>query len=153
MAVSNRDVRLVQVAYPQIYFACHTRHVRRASTATQLSATDSTLLAHLDEGEAVRATTLAKHLGLAASTLSAAIARLAALGYVEQRRDAKDGRAIGLLLSGKGAAAMQASSVLESARVKAMLARLKPLERKRALEGIGLLAKAARTSSIEGARQ
>ena len=59
MPVSDRDVRLVQVAYPQIYFACHTRHVRRASTVTQLSATDSTLLAHLDEDESVRPTTLA----------------------------------------------------------------------------------------------
>lgn len=144
MPVSNRDVRLVQVAYPQIYFACHTRHVRRASTATQLSATDSTLLAHLDEVEAVRATVLAKHLGLAASTLSAAIARLATLGYVVQRRGADDGRAVDLLLSSKGAAAMQASSVLESARVKKMLARLSSGERATALIGLSLLAKAAR---------
>src|SRR6478735_7462682 len=107
MPVTNREVRVVQTAYPHIYFACHTRHVRRASTATQLSATDSTLLAHLDEVEAVRPTTLADHLGLAASTLSAAIARLGALGYVVQRRDAKDGRAIDLKLSATGAAAMQ----------------------------------------------
>jgi DNA-binding MarR family transcriptional regulator len=144
MAVSNRDVRLVQVAYPQIYFACHTRHVRRASTATQLSAADSTLLAHLDERDAVRATVLAKHLGLAASTLSAAVARLAALGYVIQRRDTRDRRAINLLLSATGASAMQASSVLESDRVKRMLANLTVAERKRALDGLGLLARAAR---------
>ena len=144
MPVSNQDVRLVQVAYPQIYFACHTRHVRRASTATQLSATDSTLLAHLDEQAAVRATALAKHLGLSASTLSAAIARLAALGYVIQRRDAGDGRAVNLLLSAKGAAAMQASSVLDRALVAAMLEQLSAAERKRALEGIVLLAKGAR---------
>ena len=149
MPVSNRDVRLVQVAYPQIYFACHTRHVRRASTATQLSATDSTLLAHLDEDDAVRATSLAKHLGLAASTLSAAIARLAALGYVIQRRDSKDGRAVDLLLSVNGAAAMQASSVLESARVKKMLARLTASERKQALIGLGMLARAARSARGE----
>ena len=144
MAVSNRDVRLVQVAYPQIYFACHTRHVRRASTATQLSATDSTLLAHLDEDDAVRATALARHLGLAASTLSAAIARLAALGYVTQRRDSKDGRAVELLLSTRGAAAMQASSVLDAELVANMLAQLSSSERKRALDGIGLMAKGAR---------
>lgn len=146
MPVTNRDVRLVQVAYPQIYFACHTRHVRRASTATQLSATDSTLLAHLDEEHAVRATALAKHLGLAASTLSAAIARLAALDYVVQRRGSDDGRAVDLLLSSKGAAAMQASSVLESARVKKMLGNLTASERKHALGGLALLAKAARGS-------
>ena len=150
MPVSNRDVRLVQVAYPQIYFACHTRHVRRASTATQLSATDSTLLAHLDEKDPVRATALAKHLGLAASTLSAAIARLAALGYVVQRRSAQDGRVIDLLLAAKGAAAMQASSVLESARVKAMLGKLTAAERKRALDGLALLGMAARKAQGTG---
>jgi DNA-binding MarR family transcriptional regulator len=149
MPVSNRDVRLVQVAYPQIYFACHTRHVRRASTTTQLSATDSTLLAHLDEDAAVRATTLARHLGLAASTMSAAIARLAALGYVEQQRDGVDRRAVQLRLSAKGAAAMQASSVLESARVERMLGRLTAIERKQALDGLALLAKAARSARGE----
>ena len=147
MPVSNRDVRIVQTAYPQIYFACHTRHVRRASTATRLSATDSTLLAHLDEDDAVRPTTLAEHLGLAASTLSAAIARLGALGYVVQGRDARDGRAIDLRLSAKGAAAMQASSVLDSARVKRMLGRLKRGDRELALEGLALLATAARSSN------
>jgi len=150
MPVSNRDVRLVQVAYPQIYFACHTRHIRRASTAAQLSATDSTLLAHLDEEDAVRATALARHLGLAASTLSAAIARLVGLGYVIQQRDASDGRAVKLLLSSKGAAAMQASSVLESARVKRMLARLTLSDRKQALRGLAMLAKAARTAQGDG---
>jgi DNA-binding MarR family transcriptional regulator len=144
MPVSNRDVRLVQVAYPQIYFACHTRHIRRASTATRLSAADSTLLAHLDEDRAVRPTELARHLGVAASTLSAAIARLARHGYVSQGRDAKDARAIDLRLSAKGAAAMQASSVLDSALVANMLEHLTAAERRRALDGIGLLAKGAR---------
>lgn len=146
MAISNRDVRLVQVAYPQIYFACHTRHARRASSATNLSPADSTLLAHLDEDTAVRPTVLARHLGLAASTLSAAIARLAAHGYIVQEQDADDGRARGLRLSVKGAKAMQASSVLESPRVKRMLARLTPAERRRALAGLALLARAARAS-------
>jgi DNA-binding MarR family transcriptional regulator len=111
-----------------------------------LSATDSTLLAHLDEREPVRATALARHLGLAVSTLSAAIARLHALGYVVQRRDASDGRVVHLLLSTRGVAAMQASSVLESARVKKVLERLTATERKSALGGLALLAKAARST-------
>ena len=147
MSVSNRDVRLVQVSYPQIYLACHTRHVRRASSATNLSATDSTLLAHLDEQRAVRPTLLARHLGVAASTLSAAIARLTGHGYITQQRDAADRRAIGLRLSAKGAAAMQASSVLDSPRVKRMLEQLNAAERKRALAGLALLARAATASA------
>ena len=92
----------------------------------------------------MRTTNRAEHLGLAASTLSAAIGRRAALGDVIQRPDASQRRAVQRLLSAKGAAAMQASSVLESARVKLMLDLLKPAERKRALEGLSLLAKAAR---------
>lgn len=140
-------MRLVQVAYPQIYFACHTRHVRRASTPARLSAADSTLLAHLDEERATRPTELARHLGLANSTLSAAIARLAKLGYASLARASKDARAVDLRLTSKGAAAMQASSALDSALVMKMLDRLSSSERKRALEGIGLLAKGARLAS------
>jgi DNA-binding MarR family transcriptional regulator len=149
MEISNRDVRLVQVAYPQIYFACHTRHIRRASTAERLSAADSTLLAHLDEDRPVRSTALARHLGVANSTLSAAITRLAAQGYVMQSRDATDKRAIELRLSRKGAAAMQASSVLDTPRVKRMLQRLNAAERRRALDGLALLARAARATQEE----
>jgi len=151
MPVTNRDVRLVQVAYPQIYFACHTRHIRRASTATRLSAADSTLLAHLDEDRATRPTELAKHLGLAASTLSAAINRLAKLGYVTTGKALSDGRAVDLRLNAKGVAAMQASSVLDAALVARMLTHLSSSERTRALEGIGLLAKGARLA--QGARK
>jgi MarR family transcriptional regulator, organic hydroperoxide resistance regulator len=146
MRVSDRDVRLVQVSYPQIYLACHTRHVRRRSSPTGLSAVDSSLLAHLDEERAVRAGALARHLGVAASTLSAAIARLTAHGYILQQRDANDRRRIGLLLSDKGARAMQASSVLDSARVKRVLEQLTPAARKRALSGLALLAQASRES-------
>ena len=151
MPVSNRDVRLVQVAYPQIYFACHTRHIRRASTAVRLSAADSTLLAHLDEDRATRPTELAKHLGVAASTLSAAINRLAQLGYATLDKTATDGRAVDLRLTAKGAAAMQASSVLDAALVAKMLTQLSPSERKRSLEGIALLAKGARLA--QGSRK
>ena len=151
MSASNRDVRLVQVAYPQIYFACHTRHIRRASTVARLSAADSTLLAHLDEDRATRPTELAKHLGLAASTLSAAINRLGKLGYVSLGKAISDGRAVDLRLTAKGAAAMQASSVLDATLVAKMLAQLSPVERQHALEGIGLLAKGARLA--QGARK
>ncbi|HUQ89002.1 MAG TPA: MarR family winged helix-turn-helix transcriptional regulator [Vicinamibacterales bacterium] len=147
MPVSNREVRLVQVAYPQIYLACHTRHIRRASTGTRLSAADSTLLAHLDEDRTTRPTQLAQHLGVAASTLSAAINRLAKLGYVTLGKAVSDGRAVDLRLTAKGASAMQASSVLDAALVAKLLAELSSAERARALAGIGLLAKGARLAS------
>lgn len=146
MAITNRDIRRVQVAYPHIYLACHTRHVRRASTPLRLSATDSALLAHLDDEEPVRPTALAKHLGLAASTMSAAIARLTAQGYVTQRTAGGDRRATELRLSRRGGEAMQASSVLDRDRVARMLGRLTARERSSALAGLALLAKAARSA-------
>ena len=60
----HRDVRILQTCYPQIYLACHTRHARRRSGSSGISATDSTLLAHLDEPEPTRPGALARHLGI-----------------------------------------------------------------------------------------
>ena len=145
MAVSNRDVRLVQVAYPQIYFACHTRHIRRASTATRLSAPirrssrismKSALTRPTALREASRASRPPRCRRRSRGSRSSATCA--------HGKAASDGRAVDLRLTAKGAAAMQASSVLDSALVAKMLDRLSSSERKRALEGIGLLAKGAR---------
>ena len=144
MRVSARDVEAVQRYYPQIYLACHTRHQRRRANAVSLTANESSLLAHLSAETAMRAAALAEHLGVGPSTLSAAIKRLSALGYIIRARDATDGRAASLRLSPLGVRAMQASSVLESRRVATLLSRLTADERSRALEGLGLLARAAR---------
>ena len=73
----------------------------------------------------------------------ATIKRLLRLGYLQRTRDANDGRASALRLSPEGARAMQAGSVLETARVKAMLARLSTADRRRAIDGLELLARAA----------
>lgn len=142
--VSTRDVLAIQIGYPQIYLACHTRHTPRRSSVTRLSARDSSILAHLDERRGLRVSTLAEHLGVAMSTLSAAIKRLTALGYIARSRPTLDGRGVELRLARAGVAAMQASSVLESPRVAAMLAQLSAADRKRAIAGLQLLADAAR---------
>jgi DNA-binding MarR family transcriptional regulator len=147
MPVSKHDVRIVQACYPQIYLACHTRHTRRRSSTVHLSATDGSLLAHLDERAPVSPSVLAGHLGVAASTLSASIKRLTALGYIARTARAGDGRVVELRLTARGAAAMQASSVLEARRVRSMLANLDVDSRRRALDGLALLADAARIMS------
>jgi MarR family transcriptional regulator, organic hydroperoxide resistance regulator len=141
--MTGRDVRLVQTCYPQIYLACHTRHQRAASSAHRLSPRDSSLLAHLDERRPTRPSVLARHLGVGGPTMSAAVKRLVRLGYVDQERDPDDARSIGLRLAAKGAAAMRDSSVLEAPRVRRMLAKLTPAERRAALDGLSLLARAA----------
>ena len=141
--MSARDVRIVQTCYPQIYLACHTRHQRAASSPHSLSPRDSTLLAHLDEARPTTPSALARHLGVGGPTMSAAVKRLVRLGYVEQERDPADARRMRLRLARKGAAAMRDSSVLEAARVRRVLAKLSPADRRTALDGLTLLARAA----------
>jgi MarR family transcriptional regulator, organic hydroperoxide resistance regulator len=149
---ASDDVRIVQSCYPQIYLACHTRHVRAASTPHRLSSRDSALLSHLDEKQPMAPSALARHLGVGAPTMSAAIKRLVHLGYVEQARHPQDGRRIRLLLSRKGARAMRATSVLDAARVRRVLARLEPSDRSAALSGLALLAQAAQQCLQEDGR-
>jgi DNA-binding MarR family transcriptional regulator len=140
----NDDVRSVQRSYPQIYLACHTHHVRAATSEHELSARDSSVLSHLDEERPVSPTELARHLGVTQGTMTECIDRLVDLGYVERRRATGDKRRVELLLSAKGDQAMQATSVLDKERVKRVLSRLAPAERKKAIEGLALLARAAR---------
>ena len=141
---SKSAVRQVQTWYPQIYLACHVDHKRSRTTGSGISPRDSSLLAHLDQRDPVTPAALAKHLRIGAPTLSAALKRLARLGYVSQSKDPNDARRTELRLTAAGARAMSESSVLEASRVQALLTRLAPTERARALDGLGLLARAAR---------
>jgi DNA-binding MarR family transcriptional regulator len=150
--MSDAHVRAVQRWYPQIYLTCHTRHQRAVSTGVGLSGHDSSVLAHLDEAEPLSASRLARHLSIGASTLSATLNRLVKLGYIVRVRAAADRRVMDLRLSKAGARAMQASSVLDASRVAAVLAELTPAERKLALDGLALLAGAARAVANRAAR-
>jgi DNA-binding MarR family transcriptional regulator len=141
--MSERDVRAMQRFYPQIYFACHVDHVRTASTERRLSSRDSGVLAHLDELRPMSPAALARHLGVTASTLSALVDRLVELGYLQRKRSDFDGRQWELRLTKLGAQAMAETSVLDGRRVRKLLGRLSQRERRRAIDGMGLLAKAA----------
>src|SRR6266511_689901 len=142
--MSDRNVRAVQRWYPQIYFACHTRHQRAASSEARLSAHDSAILSHLDEERPIAASVLARHLGIGAPTLSATLTRLATLGYITRAPRAGDRRVAELRLSKAGGRAMASSSVLEAPRVAAVLRELTAGEQRLALEGLALLARASR---------
>jgi DNA-binding MarR family transcriptional regulator len=142
--MNDDDVFEVQRFYPQIYVACHTDHVRAASTKWRISSQDASILVHLDRDRGMSPRALAKHLGVAPSTLSAAIARLAELGYLTSEPGYGDRRRRELRLTARGAEAISSTSVLSAERVRALLKKLKPVERRAALRGLALLAQAAR---------
>ena len=146
---ADDDARALQTWYPQIYLACHVDHKRPRTTVSGISPRDSSLLAHLDARVPVGPAALARHLRIGAPALSAALKRLTRLGYITQEPDPADARRRQLRLTQAGRRAMAESSVLETARVRALLKRLTPAERAQALEGLGLLARAAREMSGE----
>jgi DNA-binding MarR family transcriptional regulator len=148
----DEAVRSIQTWYPQIYLACHIDHKRHRTTDSRISPRDSSLLAHLSEQTPVTPAALAKHLRIGPPTLSAAVKRLVAMGYVSQDADPNDARRRRLRLTRQGAQAMSESSVLETSRIHALLRRLTPGERTRALDGLSLLARAARELTKEHAR-
>ena len=147
--MSADDVYEVQRLYPQIFLACHTNHVRAASTRWKLSAHDSAILSHLDRSSGLSPRLLAKHLGVAPSTLSASIKRLTNLGYLTCDAPANDKRRREIRLTDRGAEAMAATSVVDGDRVRELLKRLKPADRRKALDGLALLARAARELGAE----
>jgi|SRR5215813_8298810 len=134
----------IQRLYPQIYVACHVGHVRAGSTKFNLSANGASILAHLSLRKGTSPRKLAGHLGVAPSTLSAAIKRLAQLGYIANTPRDMDRRQRELWLTELGAEAMRATSVLDADRVAQLLDKLLPKEQKVAVRGLELLARAAR---------
>ena len=138
------EIHEVQRLYPQIYIACHTDHVRAVSTRWRISSQDGSILVHLDREYGLSPRDLARHLGVAPSTLSAAITRLSQLGYLSSAPAEKDKRRRELRLTARGAEAIAGTSVLDAERVRSLLRGLSRAERKAALQGLALLARAAR---------
>ena len=139
----DAEVRKVMELYPRIYFACHTRHVHDDRAGRVLSAHQASILDHLDEVEGTSLTELARHMGVTAGTMSIAVDRLVRHGYVRRVRDREDGRRVLIRLTAAGVRIREAKSVLDPARVEAMLGRLAPAEREEGLRGLALLAHAA----------
>jgi DNA-binding MarR family transcriptional regulator len=136
-------VQRVLDLYPRIYLACHTRHVQDPRSGDRLSAQKASILSHLDTVEPVSLLELARHMGVTPATMSIAVGHLVRGGYVKRARSKEDGRRLEIVLTAKGARTRDASSVLDPERVRALLERLEPAPRARALEGLELLARAA----------
>lgn len=133
----------VQSAFPRIYLACHSRHQNARTTADNLSQRDATLLAHLDEREPILQSELARHMGIAKSTLSEALSGLEKQQFTIRESDSEDGRSTFIRRTALGTGAMSRGSVLEPERLRKLLERLTDRERKRVVEGLELIVKAA----------
>jgi DNA-binding MarR family transcriptional regulator len=149
---AGSDCDSIQRGYPQIYLTCHVRHIRAASTRHRLSSGDSSLLVHLNPNDPVTPGDLAAHMGVRPSTLSAAIQRLAKLGYLLRQQAAGDRRVAALTITPQGTEAMAATSVLDRERLERVLAKLTRSQRARAAEGVELLAKACRQVDRESVK-
>ena len=141
--VRDRHVRALLAAYPRIYFACHTRHVRDPASGEDVSVHQASILDHLDEVDAMSVTDLAEHMGVTVATMSLAIDRLERRAYVRRDRDPQDRRRVLLRVTAAGVRLREAKSVLDPVRVEQVLGQLAPAERDKALAGLELLARAS----------
>jgi DNA-binding MarR family transcriptional regulator len=140
----KRDVLAVLVAYPQIWHSCHLRHPRGERSGHGVTERELGLLAHLTSSEPMSPKLLARHLGVTAGTLSAAIEALVERGLVRRERRADDRRRQNLTLTADGERALVHDSVLDAGRVRRALGRLPAEQRAAAVRGISLLAQACR---------
>lgn len=144
MNVSGRkDIAGFLRFYPQIYFACHRRHVRDAKARRLLSLNQARILDHLDDITPTNLRSLARHMGVTASTMSLNVDRLETAGYVRRERNDKDARQVELRLTEAGRRLKEQQSALDPALVGTLLDRLKGPDRAKALDGLRLLAEAA----------
>lgn len=148
--MSRKDVETVLRCYPLIYFACHRRHVRDEKTRQVMSAHQAGILDHLDEVEPTSLLALARHLGVTASTMSLTVDRLERGGYVRRARSTEDRRRVDLRLTPAGLRIKQQQKVLEPELIAAMLRHLGMGQRAQALQGLELLADAAKDLIASG---
>jgi DNA-binding MarR family transcriptional regulator len=140
----DHAIERIQFCYPQVYYACHTRHARARSDQSHLSTRDSEILVHLETTTPLTLTKLADHMDLSRSTLSEAVSKLEAFGYVEKASRGRDRRQVAIVLTSKGVDAVRRTSVLESKRLHAVLAQLSKSERAAIIGGLETLARACR---------
>lgn len=89
--VFAKNIAQIQACFPEIYFTCHSRRAG-ADDNHGLSPRDGTLLAHIAGQDGIEPGMLARHLGRAKSTLSAALKKLETYGLIVLERPGADAR-------------------------------------------------------------
>jgi len=137
------DIEVVLRAFPMIQLACRPRGVVVPGERTGVSSHQGHILSQLGREDPTMVTELAEAMGVTPSTMSLNLKRLRQAGLVVCERDPDDRRVMNVRLTEAGERARTAVRPLDVDRVDAMLRTLRPEDRRRALEGLNLLAEAA----------
>jgi DNA-binding MarR family transcriptional regulator len=137
------DARLVMAAFPRVLFVCRPREVTLPEGGGSVSEHQGRILTHLDMDDPVMVTELAEFVGVTPSTMSLTLTRLQNAGFVSRERDPDDRRVVNVRLTADGARLRDRVSVLDPERVDALLRAMRADDRRRAVEGLALLAEAA----------
>lgn len=137
------DIQMVLWALPRIQEACRTRRLPGRDEMAGVSEHQVRILGLLDVADPTMVTELADHMGVTPSTMSLNLKRLRKAGLVSSERDPSDRRVMNVHLTEEGARVRDALSTLDPTRVDAVLRRLGPEGRARAVAGLRLLADAA----------
>ncbi len=135
-------VHVVQRVFPQVYFACHVEHAPPGADERGLAPRFNRLLSHLSVDRGLAMGPLAKHLNVAPSSASEMVERLERLGLVRRARGEGDARRVEVRLTPAGLAARSTTSVLDTARLTALLQRLSRAERADVERGFLAIARA-----------
>jgi DNA-binding MarR family transcriptional regulator len=141
--IANSDVEAVLECYVRIYSACHARGVTDPKKRSSISTNQANVLEFLDTGEGTTVLELARQMGVAPSTMSLTLDRLEKGGFIERRKDPRDGRRTMILLTPEGDRARRKQKVLEPDLIADMLNLLSSARRKEAIAGLRALIDAA----------
>ena len=130
-------------ALARVLHACRVAGVADPATGRRVTDKQLRTLRELDPADPVMVTELAEYLGVTVSTMSLNLGRLEAGGLVRRVRDPEDRRVMNVLLTPEGQRLVERAQALEPARIADVLGALLPEERRRALDGLALLAEAA----------
>lgn len=130
-------------AYVRIYFACHARSVTDPKKRSTISTNQANVLEYLDTEEGTTVLDLARHLGVAPSTMSLTLDRLERGTFIQRRKDPTDGRRTLVFLTSEGDRIKRRQQVLEPDLIAAMLGRMSTTKRKEAISVLRSLTEAA----------
>ncbi len=141
--VAKSDVETVLECYVQIHLACHARPATESEGGTEISPHQGKVLGHLQLSTGTTVLDLARHMGVAPSTMSLTLDRLERGGFVRRQKDDEDRRRTMIFLTPLGERTKSRNKVLQPELIAAMLGKLPVARRKEVVRGMRFLMAAA----------